>query len=401
MIACVLTPFLGLRAALGKEQKRLREAVALAPQHDEAQVLGEVSPTAHELGVRPGMSLSEALDVCPRLGLVPPDPGRAAEIHERILRRLEDVGAGVESERDGEAFFDPAGLIRLHGSLEGVLEAVAGKLGPATLVVAAPTRLAALSLARQASRAESPTLRILPPEEAGFLAGQPIQALNDRLPGPEAEVRRLLTSMIRLGLKQLGDLAALPADAVADRFGPNGVLARDLALGREGPIRPRQPHEQFREWLDLPEASTGSHLRGGLIILCDRLAGRLRASGTSARSLSIEARLTGGGSWSKHSSPRWPTASPTILRLLLLPALDQLPRPAETLGLRVIESAPSEADQLEVIHRPEQTRRKRLNEAARQVQATVGDRSLMRVLEVEPESRLPERRMLLTPYFSE
>ena len=265
------------------------------------------------------------------------------------------------------------------------------------------TRLAALAMAGDQPVDETPgRRRVLPPEEvAAFLSTLPLAILPGRLPGPEAEDRRMLESMRRLGLRTLGDLAALPVDAVADRFGPSGLAARDLALGIEGPIRPRTPFEQMTERLDLPDAASGIHLEGGLTILCDRLATRLRAAGASVRALSVEARLLGGGSWSHQASPRQPTASSPLLRMLLLPALEQLPRPADRLGLRVLETAPESADQLEVIHRPGETRRRRLGEAARQVRAAVGESALMRILETEPESRLPERRMLLTPYSSE
>jgi len=402
MVVCVLLPLLALRAALERDQKRLLEPIALAPQHDGPQVTGEVSPAAHRLGVRPGMGLGEAVDICPELALITPDPGRAAGIWEAVLIRLESIGAAVESQRDGEAFFDATTVERLHGGLDGVLDAVGRKLGPNFLVAAAPTRLAAL--ARAGDRPigeEAEERRILPPEElAAFLSTLPIGILLGRLDS-EPETRRMLEAMRKLGLKTLGDLAALPADAVADRFGPLGLAARDLADGIEGPLRPRGPKERVEEWLELPEAASGIHLEGGLTILCDRLAGRLRASGTSARALAVEARLLGGGSWTHQASPRRPTASPVILRLLLMPALEQLPRPAERLGLRLIESGPQAAEQLEVVHRPGETRRRRLSEAASQVRAAVGESALMRILETEPESRLPERRMLLTPYSTE
>jgi protein ImuB len=349
------------------------------------------------------MGLGEAVDICPQLALITPDPTRAAQIWESVLNRVESLGAAVESERGGEAFFDASGIQRLHGGLDGVLDAASAKLGPNFLVAAAPTRLASLAMAGDQPVDELPgRRRILPPEEmAAFLSTLPLAILLDRLPGPDREARRMLESMRRLGLKTLGDLAALPVDAVADRFGPAGLGARDLALGLETPIRPRVPSEQMTEWLDLPDAGTGIHLEGGLTILCDRLAGRLRAAGTSIRTLSIEARLLDGGSWSHQSSPPQPTSSSRILRLLLFPALEQLPRPADRLGLRVLETAPQVADQLEVIHRPGETRRLRLGEAARQVRAAVGESALMRILETEPESRLPERRMLLTPYSTE
>ena len=403
MVVCVLLPLLALRAALERAQNRLLEPIALAPQHDGPQLTGEVSPAAHRLGVRPGMGLGEAVDICPELSMITPDPTRAAQIWEAVLTRIESTGAAVESERDGEAFFEASGIERLHGGLEGVLDAIDAKLGGSFLVAAAPTRLAALAMAGDQPVDETPgRRRVLPPEEvAAFLSTLPLAILPGRLPGPEAEDRRMLESMRRLGLRTLGDLAALPVDAVADRFGPSGLAARDLALGIEGPIRPRTPFEQMTERLDLPDAASGIHLEGGLTILCDRLATRLRAAGASVRALSVEARLLGGGSWSHQASPRQPTASSPLLRMLLLPALEQLPRPADRLGLRVLETAPESADQLEVIHRPGETRRRRLGEAARQVRAAVGESALMRILETEPESRLPERRMLLTPYSSE
>lgn len=386
-----------------KDQNRLLEPIALAPQHDGPQLTGEVSPAAHRLGVRTGMGLGEAVDICPELEMVTPDPARATQIWEAVLARIESTGAAVESERDGEAFFEAAGIQRLHGGLEGVLDQVNSKLGPSFLVAAAPTRLAALALAGDQPVDERPERRrILPPEEtAAFLGQMPVAVLLGRLPGPDADVRRMLEAMRRLGIRTLGDLMALPSDAVADRFGPNGLAARDLARGIEGPVRPRAPFEQMTEWLDLPDASSGIHLEGGLTILCDRLAARLRATGVSVRTLSVEARLLGGGSWSHQASPRRPSTSSEILRLLLFPALEQLPRPADRLGLRVLETAPQAADQLEVIHRPGETRRRRLGEAARQVRAAVGESALMRILETEPESRLPERRMLLTPYSAE
>jgi hypothetical protein len=75
-----------------------------------------------------------------------------------------------------------------------------------------------------------------------------------------------------------------------------------------------------------------------------------------------------------------------------------LPRPAEKLGLRVTEMTPSAPEQGELSRRPEETRRLRLSEAAHQVRAAVGESALMRVLDAESGSHLPERRMLLTPY---
>ncbi len=399
MIVCILLPLLSLRAALGGRQVRLDEPVAVAPREGGPARIGEVSPAARALGVNPGMQLGEAVDICPPLGLVPPDPARADAIHEGLLTRLESVGAAVESERPGEAFFAAREVERLHGGLPGVLETARRAAGRVPALAAAPTRLAALALAREAGTGGTATL---PPERLDpFLAGLSLGILPGRLGLPANREAELLRSMTRLNLNRLGDLTALSAGQVADRFGPAGSRARNLALGREPKIRARRTREEIGETLELPEQAAGTHLVAGLSILSDRVAARLGAAGLSARVLSFEATLAEGGSWSREFTPRRPTASPPLLRTLLTPVPEQLPRPASSLRLRVTSSTPADPDQLEVRPRPEEIRRSRLDEAARQVRAAVGDAGLMRVLEAESGSRLPERRVLLGPYLAE
>jgi len=397
MIICALFPLLGLRAALGRELPD--RPVAVAPQEGRPSRIGEISPVARTLGVRPGMRLSEAMDICPTLALVPPDPVRAEAIHEDLLLRLESVGARVASEYPGEAFFAAGGLVRLHGETDGVLDAARRAIGPVPALAAAPTAFAAGAVAREAAPGETLTL----PQECllSFLAGLPVGALSGRLGVPAARERELLGSMARLSLDRLGDLARLSADQVADRFGPAGSRARQLALGRAESVRGRQTRDPVAEAVELPEDAPGAHLAAGLSILCDRVAARLALAGLTARTLVLEARLAGGGSWSREFIPRRPTASPSLLRILLAPVPEQLPRPPGSLGLRVVVPAPAGLEQLEVAPRPQETRRLRLDEAARQVRAAVGDTGLMRVLEAEPGSRLPERRVLLGPYVAE
>ncbi|MEX0620234.1 MAG: hypothetical protein WD181_01480 [Solirubrobacterales bacterium] len=397
MIVCVILPLLPLRAALGKGQDQLQKPVALAPQHDCAQVIGQVSPAAHQLGVRPGMGLGEAVDVCPELSLVTPDPTHTKAVWEGFLSRIESIGAEVESERHGEAFFLANGIERLHGGLDGVLQLVSLRLGRAVRIAAAPTRLAAFATAHRSGNGAL----VIPPERLQeSLDSLPVSILNGRLSGPEAACRRMTTSLVRFGIHHLGSLREISRDAIADRFGDLGIEALELALGIEAKILPRSPHEELRESLELPEADSGIHLLSALTILCDRIAARLAAAGMSARTIALEAQLSGGGSWTRETAPREPTGRSDLLRMILLPGLEQLPRPAEHLHLRVTRMTDAPPKQTEISSRPEETRLLRLNEAALQVRAVVGEVGLMRVLDAEVESHLPERRMLLTPYLS-
>src|SRR5688500_10320941 len=122
MVVCVLIPRFRLLTALGTRRELLREPVALAPEPDREQVVGEASGAAEALGIHAGMRLGEALGRCPELRLVPPGTERAAAAWESVIEALERIGAAVEATQPGEAYFDARGLRRLYGGhLEGVL----------------------------------------------------------------------------------------------------------------------------------------------------------------------------------------------------------------------------------------------------------------------------------------
>src|SRR5579859_4496655 len=123
-IVCVLLPRFQLTVAADSRRELLQVPAALAPDVGSPQLVGEVSLAAEAFGVHPGLRVGEALARCPRLALVPPDPGGVAEAWERVLVRLESMGAAVQPERPGLACFDARGLLRLHGGIEGVLAAV-------------------------------------------------------------------------------------------------------------------------------------------------------------------------------------------------------------------------------------------------------------------------------------
>src|SRR3954469_6701384 len=142
-VACVLIPRFALIAAAGEREGLLRKPAALAPAPGEPQLIGEASGAAEAFGVRTGLGLGEALARCPELALVPPDPERAADLWEKALRRLEGIGAALESERAGEAFFVAGGLRGLHGGLGEVLAMARRAVEMPARVAAAPARFTA------------------------------------------------------------------------------------------------------------------------------------------------------------------------------------------------------------------------------------------------------------------
>jgi nucleotidyltransferase/DNA polymerase involved in DNA repair len=441
MIVCVLIPRFELAVAAGGREALAAGPVALAPEAGTEQRIGEASAAAEAYGVRAGLRLGEALARCPTLRLVAPDPAGVADEWDRLLGALEGIGAAVEPGRPGAAWFDARGLRTIHGGLEGVItaarralagsatgatapgprRAVAGPAtgaaapgprravaGPATgaaapgprralaapaRIGAAPSRFAALAAATRARPRRAEIAPEGPGRLAAYLAPLPVSLLAAR-----EETAVLPETLERFGVRTLGELARMPRDALADRFGAAGPLARDLARGRDTPLRPRRVAERLEERLDLPESASGPQLQRALGLLVDRLLARRERRGRTLRRVVLVAELVEGGTWRTAVTFREALADPRRMRLVLVPRLDELPAPATALRLRAEGLGPPTGDQRSLLAEPAAVRAARLREAVRQARAVAGPDAALRILPVDPDSRVPERRLALAPW---
>ena len=394
-------------------------------------MIGETSAAAEAHGLRAGLRLGEALARCPTLRLVTPDPAGVADAWEGVVNALEGIGAAVESDRPGMAWFDEYGLRGLHGgSVEGVITATRralatsarlssverdapaagpadtagqpappeafanpGRIGAGARVGVAPSRFAALAAAHRA-RARRPEIAPEKPASlAAYLAPLPVSLLTSR-----GEVSALPEALERFGIATLGELAKLSRAALADRFGEPGLLARDLALGRDAPLRPRIPTERLQEILELPESALGPQLERALGMLIDRVLARPERRGRTVRAVVLSAALVGGGTWRSQLTFREALSDPRRMRLALGGRLTELPAPADSLRLRVEAFGPPSGDQRSLLAEPAAIRRARLREAVRQTRAAAGPDAALRILAVDPDSRVPERRLALAPW---
>jgi protein ImuB len=395
VIACVHIPRFALRIALGD---RPPGPAALAPAPEGPRRIGEVSARAEAEGVRAGMSLGEAFGHCPGLGLIPPDPVRTAEVWERVLRRLEAIGAAVESDRVGEAYFATGGLRLLHGGDDlGVLAAARRALGPRVRIAAAPNRFVSLLAAGRVP--PRPDREAIVPSAAlrRFLAPLPVDALQAGL-GPDPAADRLIGDLERLGVASLGSFARLPRGKVADRFGRLGLRALGLARGEDTPLRPRVPAQELEQSVELPDAVAGLQLAWYLELLVDRLLADPRRRERAVLALELSARLVAGGSWRTEQGLGRPTAAAPAIAALLAPRLAALPGPTDRLGLRVLAFGPEASGQVELFLGAAEMRGASVAAAVREVRAAAGPEAVLRVVEADPRSHLPERRWLLAPY---
>jgi protein ImuB len=396
MIVCVHLPRFELVVAAGGPQALAGRALAIAPVPGGAQRVGEVSGAAEAFGVAPGMALGEALARCPELGLVAADPLGVAQAWEQTARALEGIGAAVELGRAGLAYFEADPLRGMYGGERETIAAarVAARSpsgGRIARVGAGPTRLCALAAALAA---RSRRVVVVDERESGrYLAAQPVSLLGFR-----AETAVLVEGLSRLGVRTLGELTALGRDAVADRFGAAGVLAHRLAAGEEEPLRTRRVKERLEEEMELWEASSGMALERVLGVLVERLLARAERRGRTLGAVTLSAMLVEGGTWSERVVFRQAIADAKRICMALSLRLALLPAPAQALRLAVERFGPPGGAQRALLGDEDAARRERLSEAVAQMRALAGRDAALRALCVDPESRVPERRVVLSTF---
>ena len=198
-------------------------------------------------------------------------------------------------------------------------------------------------------------------------------------------------------MRTLGELAKLPAGAVADRFVVS-LGALRLAGRRRAAASPASHLEQLVERIRLPEAASAAAPEHALSLLVERLLARPARAGRTIRALRLEAGLAAGGGWrSEVAALRSASASAERLLLAIVPRLGE-PRPGLPAGVAGARaSGPRSASR-----RHWRTRRgtggaagwpRRFTKCGRRP-----DVSLLRVVGIDPGSRVPERRAILTPW---
>jgi protein ImuB len=134
------------------------------------------------------------------------------------------------------------------------------------------------------------------------------------------------------------------------------------------------------------------------VLLVDKLLARRERRGRTLRAVVLGARLVEGGTWRERVVFREALSDATRMRLALGQKLVLLPAPAESLRLTVERFGAPTAGAHALFDDRAAQRTARMREAIRQARAVAGPEAALRVLEVDPDSRVPERQAVLAPY---
>ena len=234
--------------------------------------------------------------------------------------------------------------------------------------------------------------------EGKFLAAQPIAVL----PLDPDTHRRLR----QLGIRTLGALAALPEEAVTAQFGALGRRLWRLAAGHTvepvvGGVAPEPIVAALTFFTPVGERDL---LERALDQLIARALKDPRRIGWRVQAVRLRAEVEGGRSWLADILLKDPTADGARVAAPLKTRLEQAP-PAGAVTRLVLELtafAPGTTElQLfarDAVAAARAGQRRALESAAREIQQRIKRSCLYHVIEVQPWSRLPERRYALIDY---
>lgn len=227
--------------------------------------------------VRPGMARREAEGLCPGATVLVRDLAEEAIRFDPVVTAVSDAVPAVEVVEPGLLLVPLAGAVRYYGSEERVVGEIAGKLPHDGWRIGVADGPFAATWAARTARSGFP---LVVDDTPGFLASLDVVTLG---------VEELVATFRWLGVTTLGALADLPREAIASRFGVEGLAAHRLASGEDRPVTPRPVppdlavEASFEEPLELVDQAAFVARS-----LAARLAGGLRRSGAAAHRVVVE-----------------------------------------------------------------------------------------------------------------
>jgi DNA polymerase-4 len=250
-------------------------------------VVSAASYEARAFGVHSAMPTATARRLCPEGVFLPVRMAHYAQVSRQIREILLAFTPLVEPLSLDEAFLDVRGCEGLFGSgpeiARRIKERIRAETGLVASVGVAPNKF----LAKLAGDLGKPDgLAVLPADKVGeFLAPLPV----GRIWGVGARAEKRLHA---LGVRTVGELAALPERVLAGQFGEAGRHLWELAHGRDdrAVVPDREAKSVSTETTFARDLGDREVLRGILLEMVDQVAGRLRQHGLRARTVELKVR---------------------------------------------------------------------------------------------------------------
>jgi DNA polymerase-4 len=252
-------------------------------------VVASASYTARAFGVRSAMPTSRALALCPGAVVLRPRFSLYRDYSGRVMRILQQTSELVQQVSIDEAYLDVSEQIPEWETAIKIAEQLQRQVHKDTGLSASLGVATNRLVAKIASDHEKPggLTIVRPGEEAHFLAPLPVRVLWGV--GP-VMARRLG----KLGVANVGQLAAIPEEELRRRFGrQGGALARQAkGIDNRPVVTEREPKSVSQERTFSRDQSDPQVLEQQLERMSRKVAERLRSKELAAGTVAIKLRYS-------------------------------------------------------------------------------------------------------------
>ena len=388
-IACALITHLPLKAEM-KRHAELRDgpAIVFVDSGRGPHVL-DCSP---EVGIAAGMPLQEAVSRCKEAVLIEADRPYYHTVFDRIVDSLLQRSPLVERAELGCAYVGVHGLEDIYGDEARVMTALLNGMpdGYGPRIGLAGTKYPAYVAAVMGR--EGQVTRV-PEDVACFLKDVTVDLLPIRW---DSRAR-----LHGFGLHTMGQVASLHVGSLQAQLGPEGRLAWELSNGIDGSrLNAVRQEEVVSESVTFPSpVTTLSAVLPAAEMLLGRAFAHPAVRGRYVRAIFIEGRLMNRPPWRKTFAFKTPVGARDKALSTIESWLEtvQLPGPLEDLSLTISGVTGDSGMQSSLL--PDVRKREQLRETMRQLETRLRTKPpVYRVVELEPWSRIPERRLALVQF---
>ncbi|MFC2006070.1 hypothetical protein ACFLVG_03840 [Chloroflexota bacterium] len=243
------------------------------------------------------------------------------------------------------------------------------------------------------------TARRCPPGGRQVLTGEVVDFLRDLTCDVLPVSMKSKEKLRQFGLHTLGQVAALPLGPLLSQFGTEGKKIHALARGYDDiPLYPRMMEEVIEESATLSSVTVSLE---SILVALEELLGKVFARisrvGLGVRSLIIWTHTWNAEQWERTVRFKEPAMDIKTVINRIKRVMEEYPQPGpvEQIGLNISRLGYPGGRQNSLFR--EIRSRDHLVEDIRQLELRLGNPQVYRVKEVEPWSRIPERRYVLAP----
>ena len=393
-VAYVLVPHFPVAVERREKPSLKGRALVIGGLPQERGNVYELSPKAFEQGVRKGMLLRQAEELCPEGVFLPLREERYISAFEEMLSALEPFSPLIEPDGLGSAYLEVSGLDRIYGPDEqlgrSIAEAAKEATGLSVKVGIARGKFTARIAAMEA--ASNSVLVIASGRERRFLKELPVALLPL---APETKERLHL-----LGIRTMKQFASLPVSAILAQFGLEGKRAHQLAQGRDGSGvigRRRQSSQELEHRFEDPVDDLRV-LQMAARQLSARLLRRLHSRGQVSRRIMVTLEFEEGGREQRHTVLSEPRADQRGMEMTLAQLLSRFDYRSTVAVLKLSLEGLEQGKGHQLALFPTRTLRKaRIDRAIANIVGKYGPDCFLKARLLDLHTVLPERRFALSP----